>query len=82
MREHTGERYDAAESHRLKGALVLQRSLAQQVEAGTWFAQALAIAQHQQAQSFELRTATSLARLWQHQGKRTEAYELLAPVYG
>jgi predicted ATPase len=38
-------------------------------------------ARRQQAKSWELRTATSLARLWQSQGKRQEAYELLAPVY-
>ena len=81
-REHTGERYDAAESHCLKGALVVQQALAHQAEAGTWFAQALARAQNQQAQSCELRTATSLARLWQRQGKRAAARELLAPVYG
>ena len=35
-----------------------------------------------QATSWELRTATSLSRLWQHQGKRAAAYDLLAPVYG
>jgi predicted ATPase len=77
-----GERSDAAESHRLKGARVLQQSWANQAEAGICFAQALAIAQNQQAKSFELRTATSLARLYQRQGKRAEAHELLAPVYG
>jgi predicted ATPase len=60
----------------------LQQSWANQAEAGTCFAQALAIAQNQQAKSFELRTATSLARLYQRQGKRAEAHELLAPVYG
>lgn len=81
-REHTGERYDAAESHRLKGARVVQQSWANQAEAGTCFAQALARAQNQQAKFFELRTATSLARLYQRQGKRAEAHELLAPVYG
>ena len=48
----------------------------------TCVAQALARAQNQQAKSFELRTATSLARLYQRQGKRAEAHELLAPVYG
>jgi predicted ATPase len=42
----------------------------------------MAIAQHQQAKSLELRAATSLARLWQSQGKREEAHDLLAPVYG
>ena len=46
------------------------------------FGQALAIAGRQQAKSWELRAATSLAHLWQPQGKRTEAYELLAPIYG
>ena len=43
---------------------------------------ALEIARHQQAKSLELRAAMSLSRLWQRQGKRTEARELLAPVYG
>ena len=42
----------------------------------------LDIARAQQAKSWELRAATSLARLWQAQGKRQEAYELLQPVYG
>ena len=39
-------------------------------------------ARKQQAKSWELRTATSLARLWQTQGKEKEAYDLLAPIYG
>jgi predicted ATPase len=43
---------------------------------------ALDIARHQQAKSWELRAATSLACLWQSQGKRQDAYDLLAPVYG
>ena len=43
---------------------------------------ALAITRRLQAKSWELRAALSLARLWQHQGKRAEAYELLAPIYG
>jgi len=45
------------------------------------FRRALDIARHQQAKSLELRAAISLARLWQHQGKRAEAYQLLAPLY-
>src|SRR5262245_38401870 len=53
-----------------------------QAEAETCFHHAIVIAQNQQAKSFELRTATSLACLWQQQGKRIEACELLAPVYG
>ena len=52
------------------------------MEAETCFRQALAIAHRQEAKSFELRAATSLAHLWQSQGKRAEAYDLLAPIYG
>ena len=80
--EHTGERYYEAEVHRLKGSLLLQQNSDNQVEAETCFHKALDIARSQQAKSFELRTATSLARLWQQQGKRQEAHDLLAPVYG
>jgi predicted ATPase len=78
----TGERWYESEIHRLKGALLLQQSLDNQAEAENCFQQAIAIAQNQQAKSLELRTATSLARLWQQQGKRQEAHDLLAPVYG
>ena len=52
-----------------------------QVEAEECFHNALAIARRQEAKSLELRAATSLARLWQQQGKTAEARELLAPVY-
>ncbi len=45
------------------------------------FQKALSVARQQQAKSWELRTATSLARLWQSQDKRQNAYDLLAPVY-
>src|SRR5262249_40441561 len=78
----TGERWYEAEIYRIKGALLLQLSSDNQAEAETCFHQAIAIAQNQQAKSLELRAATSLARLWQGQGKRAEAYALLAPVYG
>jgi predicted ATPase len=44
--------------------------------------QALAVARRQSAKLFELRASTSLARLWRDQGKRTEARDLLAPIYG
>jgi predicted ATPase len=53
-----------------------------QTEAETWFRQALDIARQQQAKSLELRAAMSLSRLWQGQGKCTDAYQLLAPIYG
>jgi predicted ATPase len=51
-------------------------------QAGACFLDALAVARHQSAKTWELRAATSLARLWRDQGKRDEARELLAPVYG
>jgi predicted ATPase len=76
------ERYWEAEIHRLKGALLLARSAENQVEAEACFHAALAVARHQQAKSLELRAAMSLARLWQQQGKRDAARELLAPIYG
>ena len=60
----------------------LASHVAGNVEATTCFQHALAVARRQQAKSLELRAATSLARLWQRQGKRAEARELLAPVYG
>jgi predicted ATPase len=79
--DKTGERWCEPELYRLKGALLLQQSSDNQAEAETCFHHALDIARNQQAKSFELRTATSLARLWQQQGKRQEAHDLLAPIY-
>jgi predicted ATPase len=79
--ETTGERWYVSELYRLKGELLLQQSEGKQAEAETCFQQAIAIAQNQQAKSLELRATTSLARLWQQQGKRQEAHDLLAPVY-
>jgi predicted ATPase len=76
----TGERRWEAELHRLQGELLLrQASSTEEVEA--CFRQALEIACQQQAKSLELRAAISMARLWQQQGKRTEARALLAPIY-
>ena len=78
-----GTRQDyEAELHRLRGVLLLQHIAQDAQHAEACFHQALDVARHQQAKSLELRTAMSLSRLWQRQGKRTEAYELLAPVYG
>jgi predicted ATPase len=77
----TDERWCEPELYRLRGELLLQQSLDNQAEAESCFAQAIAIAQSQQAKSWELRAATSLARLWQQQGKHREAHDLLAPVY-
>jgi class 3 adenylate cyclase/predicted ATPase len=80
--ETTGERWRAAELHRLRGGLLLALSTANHGEAETCFQQARALARHQQAKSLELRAAMSLARLWQQQGKRAEAHQLLAEIYG
>jgi class 3 adenylate cyclase/predicted ATPase len=77
----TGERLFESELYRRKGELLLQQSVSNQTEAESCFHHAMDIARNQQAKSFELRAATSLARLWQQQGKRQEAYDLLAPVY-
>jgi predicted ATPase len=71
-----------AELYRLKGELMLTLSSEQHAETEACFHQALDIARRQQAKSLELRAAMSLARLWQQQGKRTEARELLAPIHG
>jgi class 3 adenylate cyclase/predicted ATPase len=79
--EVTGERFMEAELYRLKGELWLARSSEHPLAAETCFQQALAVAGRQQAKSFELRTAMSLSHLWQHQGKRAAAHELLAPIY-
>jgi class 3 adenylate cyclase/predicted ATPase len=76
------ERWCEAELHRLKGELLLAQSSGNTAEAQTCFHQAMNIAKRQQAKSWELRATTSLARLWQQQGKHQEAYNLLAPVYG
>ena len=78
----SGARWWEAELYRLRGELLLQHAVAQPGEAEACFQQALAVARRQQAKSLELRAAMSLARLWQHQGKRTEAHQLLAEVYG
>jgi len=77
----TGEHFYDAELHRLKGEFLLQLSADNQREAEACFQHAITIAQSQGAKAWELRTATSLARLWQHQGKRQQARDLLAPVY-
>ena len=80
--DNTGERYWEAELHRRKGELVLiQQGLKVEV-AEECFRQALDIARRQQAKSLELRSAMSLSRLWQQQGKQEEAHQLLSETYG
>jgi len=70
-----------AQAYRLQGALRLGQAIPEATQAEACFQQALTVARHQHAKSLELRAATSLARLWQQQGKRAEAYALLAPLY-
>jgi predicted ATPase len=95
--DRTGERFYEAELYRLKGQLTLQQfqvssskfyvtnpqSLTPnpQTEAEACFLQALEVARKQQAKSLELRAAMSLARLWQQQGKKAEAHEMLSEIY-
>jgi len=77
--ERTGQRRWEPELHRVEGAA--QQGLNRIEEAQSALEAALRIARCQQAKSYELRAATSLARLWGEQGRRAEARELLAPVY-
>ena len=78
--EETGDRYIAAECLRTKGEILIQ--LGTEVAAEESFMTSLEIARSQASRFWELRTSMSLARLWQKQGKRSEARELLAGVYG
>jgi class 3 adenylate cyclase/predicted ATPase len=75
------ESHYEAEVYRLKGELLLQVAPAHQEEAEENFQHALAVARRRQAKSWELRVAMSLSRLWQQQGKRDEARQLLEPIY-
>jgi predicted ATPase len=80
--EQHEERCWEAEVYRLRGVLLLRQTGTPPAEAETWLQRALDVARRQEAKSLELRAAMSLSRLWQQQGKRDEARELLAPVYG
>ena len=77
--ETSEERYAQAELHRVHGDLL--NSAGDQTGAERHYRQAVAIAERQSAKLFQLRASTSLARLWCDQGKRTEARDLLAPIY-
>jgi predicted ATPase len=78
--DETGERWFEPELHRLGGQALLLADRPTEAEAS--FRKALSVAQAQGARLWELRGATSLARLWAEQGRRHEARHLLAPVYG
>lgn len=78
--EETGERFWCAELYRLRGELLLAQGGAS-VAAESSLQQAIDLARQQSAKALELRATVSLARWWQSQGRRTEAYALLAPIY-
>ena len=80
--QSTKERWCEAEVNRIAGELTLIGPKPNAAEAEASFERALAVARQQQAKSWELRAAMSLARLWRDQGKVQQARELLAPVYG
>jgi predicted ATPase len=80
--ETTGERWFEAEVHRIAGEIALKSPHPDAAKAEAYFEHALAVARRQQAKSWELRAAMSMARLWRDQGKTQQARELLAPVYG
>ena len=78
--EATQERWYEAEMHRMYGeCLIASGDLA---SAESRFNRALSVSRLQHAKLWEIRAATSLARLWRDQGKRVEAHDLLAPIYG
>jgi predicted ATPase len=78
----TKARWWEAEMFRVKGELLCALTTDRATEAADCFHQALTVVRRQQAKSWELRAAMSLARLWQQQGRRDEAHDLLAPIYG
>ena len=80
--DSTKEKWHEAEVHRIGGEIALKSPLPDTAKAEAYFNRALSVARQQQAKSWELRAAMSMARLWRDQGKRDEARELLAPVYG
>jgi predicted ATPase len=83
MAFETGGRGDMlTEVYRLQGEFLQRQDVPDVALADVCFQQALTVARRQQAKSWELRAAMSLARLWQSQDKRQEAYDLLAPIYG
>jgi class 3 adenylate cyclase/predicted ATPase len=80
--EITKETWYEAEVHRIAGEIALMSPERDGAKAEGYFERALAVARAQQAKSWELRAAMSMARLWRDQGKRQQAHDLLAPVYG
>ena len=82
MVETTKEKWYEAEINRIAGEIALKSPGPDAAKAEAYFERALAVARQQQAKSWELRAAMSMARHWRDQGKRDAARDLLAPVYG
>ena len=80
--ETNKERWCEAEVHRIPGEVSLESLEPDVGKAQAHFERALVVARAQQAKSWELRAAISMARLWRDQSKRQQAHDLLAPVYG
>src|SRR5262249_53526897 len=80
--EGSKEKWIEAEGHRVAGEIALKPLAPDNEKAEKHFERALSVARPRQMKSFELRAATSMARLWRDQGKAQQARELLAPVYG
>jgi predicted ATPase len=80
--EETGFSYYEPEMHRLKGELLLARAAENAAGSEACFRQAIAVARRQSAKSWELRAVMSLSRLYQQQGKKEEARQMLAEIYG
>ena len=79
--QRNDERLYLAEVHRIKGELLLRQATPDPVEAERCFEQALAVARDQHAKSWELRAATSMARIWLQDGRIDDARALLSPIY-
>ena len=79
--ERSKEKWYEAEVHRIAGEVALKSPAPDPEKAEAYLERALTVARHQQAKSWELRAAMSMARLWRDQGKRQQARDLLAPVY-
>ena len=80
--ETSNERWFEAEANRIAGQIILLSREPNTAKAQAYFERALQIGRRQQAKSWELRAAISMARLWSDQGKREQAHALLAPIYG
>jgi predicted ATPase len=82
MVQTTNESWYEAEANRVAGEIARKSPEPEPSKAQAYFERALAVAREQQARSWELRAAMSIARLWRDQGKMRQARELLAPIYG